>query len=162
MTVDFIQAYRDGCRDAPATFQAVTEVEQTIARFCADLERATVNPSQVMMVGRVAMGGFGGHMHEEVEPLASSNPPHRDGGGWTRLVMCRVGGRASPSNGVELVAYRRADSGYPVEIRWIDGQMQTCINGSALEAALGNMLRDPHCNARIRKAVADFTSARTQ
>lgn len=160
MTVDFLQAYRDGAKDAPATFIAQTEVERIIARFCSDLERATSNPEQVLSIGRIAIGGYGDRAHEEVESLASQNPPHRDGGGWTRLVMCRVGGRASAANGVELVAYRRSDAGYPVDVRWIDGHTETCGDSGELEAALGNMLRNPLCNARIRKAASDFSGAR--
>jgi hypothetical protein len=131
--VDFAQAFRDGSNEAPSVQVARTEVEDILARFCHELETA----APVLTVSR-----------------------GNDDGAWIRLLMSRPGGRLSPSNGADLLAYRRADQGYPVALRWVDGRVRECVDSASLEAELGNMLRDPHCNARIRNAIRDFGGSR--
>jgi hypothetical protein len=153
VSVDFAQAFRDGCRSEPTEFISHTEVEDVIERFCSELEGAT----GVLAMGRIGVEMILGQARECSVPIASKGPPHRDGGGWVRVLMHRSGGKISPTSGVDLVAYKRADDGFPVTIRFPIGSTVECKTAEALEAALAAMLRDVHLNARIRKTVRDFS-----
>jgi hypothetical protein len=155
--IDFAQAFRDGCRDEPTEFAPRTEVEEIVERFCSDLERAT----GVLAIGRVGVETFMGQSRECSVPV-SQGAPYRDNGGWTRLLMHRAGGKTTLSNGVDLLAYRRADSGFPVTLRFPIGSTAECETAEALEGALAAMLRDTHSNARIRKTVKDFSGAQAR
>lgn len=165
MSIDFSQAYLDGCREAPQTTIAHTDVEETIAMFCKELEGVTSTKLgeqnvQVMSIGRIGVEGIGTrYQRETVEPI---DRPLEGGDllAWQRLVMCRVGGRASPSNGVDLLSFKRSELGFPVTVQWADGRRFEHFDKQSLAANLASMLRDPHCNARIRKAVSDFTGGK--
>lgn len=154
--IDFAQAFRDGCRDEPTEFASHTSVEDVIERFCSELETAT----GVLAMGRMGVEMILGQVRECSVPIASKGTPHRDGGGWVRVLMHRAGGKFSLTSGVDLVAYKRADAGFPVTLRFPIGSTVECMTMEALEEALAAMLRDAHLNARIRKTVKDFAGAR--
>lgn len=158
MTVDFAQAFRDGCRDEQTEFAARTEVEEVIERFCHDLEKAT----GALAIGRVDVEMVLSQARECSVPVSTPGAPYRDGGGWTRLLMHRAGGKVTLSNGVDLLAYKRADGGCPVTLRFPIGSTVECETAEALESALASMLRDTHINARIRKTARDFAGAQAR
>jgi len=156
--IDFAQAFRDGCRDELTEFAPHTDVEEIIERFCSDLEKAT----GVLAIGRVGIETIMGQARECSVPMTQPGAPYRDAGGWTRLLMHRAGGKTTLSNGVDLLAYRRADSGFPVTLRFPIGSTVECETAEALEGALASMLRDTHLNARICKTARDFSGAQAR
>lgn len=162
MTVDFAQAFRDGCRDAPIAVAQRTDVEETVRAMCVDATKAAANIYQLPDSRGPALV-FAMLTHAEEKELFAPTCTIPEGqarvylmhGEWERV------NDVPAKHGVELLSFRRGTSGYPAQVTSFNGVSHNCANKIQLEAALGNILRDSITGAKIRKAARDFINRPT-
>lgn len=162
MTVDFAQAFRDGCRDAPIAVADRTDVEDAVRAMCAEATKAAASVYQLPDARGAALA-FVMFAHSEERSLfaPTCNIPEGQArvylmhGEWERVKDIPA------KHGIELLSFRRGPSGYPARVTSFNGTDQLCANKQQLEAALANILRDPRTGALIRKAARDFINRPT-
>jgi len=162
MTVDFAQAFRDGCREAPIAVADRTDVELTVRAMCAEATKAAATVYQLPDARGAALS-FAVFTHAEERELFAPTCSIPEGqarvylmhGEWERVKDIPA------KHGVELLSFRRGPSGYPAQVTSFNGVAILCANKQQLEAALANILRDPRTGALIRKVARDFINRPT-
>lgn len=162
MTVDFAQAFRDGCREAPIAIAQRTEVEEIVRSMCTEATKEAARVYQLPDARGAALA-IVMFTHDEERELFAPTCTIPEGqarvylmhGEWQRV-------KDTPAkHGVELLSFRRGPSGYPARVTSFSGVDQLCANKQQLEAALANILRDPRTGALIRRVARDFINRPT-
>jgi len=157
MTVDYAQAFRDGCIDSPVAIADRTDVEVVLGEMCDAVTKEAAKVYQLPEGRGPAMALVIVTYAEEKARSGPANPLQE---GQARVYMMHgewEKERDDPlRNGVELLSVQRTAVGYPVNVTAFDGSVWPARSRSQLEAALGNILRSPNAAARIRKSARDF------
>lgn len=160
--IDFAQAFRDGCREAPLAVADRTDVEDAVRAMCVEASKEAARVYQLPDARGAALA-FVMFTHSEERALfaPTCNIPEGQArvylmhGEWERVKDIPA------KHGVELLSFRRGPSGYPARVTSFNGVDQLCANRGQLDAALANILRDPSTGARIRKVARDFINRPT-
>ena len=162
MTVDFAQAFRDGCREAPIAVANRTDVEDAVRSMCVEATKESARIYQ-LPDGRGPALAFAMFTHDEEREMFAPTCSIPEGQARVYLMHgeWETVNDVPAKHGIELLTFRRGPLGYPAQVTSFNGASQLCTNRVQLEAALANILRDPMTGARIRKVARDFINRPT-